>query len=92
MRKMKITVVALAALLTVSSCGTSQGTGTGIGAGAGAVLGGLIGILRYVLPIGSFVLAIKIACIDEEEDYITRRLVQYSVLLICIKPTPYLLA
>lgn len=40
---MKITVVALAALLTVSSCGTSQGTGTGIGAGAGAVLGGLIG-------------------------------------------------
>ncbi|EFI72174.1 MULTISPECIES: OmpA family protein [Segatella] len=43
MRKMKITVVALAALLTVSSCGTSQGTGTGIGAGAGAVLGGLIG-------------------------------------------------
>ena len=43
MRKMKITVVALAALLTVSSCGTSQGTGTGIGAGAGADLGGLIG-------------------------------------------------
>jgi outer membrane protein OmpA-like peptidoglycan-associated protein len=43
MRKMKITVVALAALLTVSSCGTSQGTGTGIGAGAGAVLGSLIG-------------------------------------------------
>ncbi len=43
MRKMKITVVALAALLTVSSCGTSQGTGTSIGAGAGAVLGGLIG-------------------------------------------------
>jgi len=40
---MKITVVALAALLTVSSCGTSQGTGTSIGAGAGAVLGGLIG-------------------------------------------------
>ena len=55
-----------------------------IGQKLNEVLGGLMGILRYVLPIGSFALAIKIACIDEQEDYITRRLVQYSILLICI--------
>ncbi len=47
------------------------------------ILGGLMGILRYILPVGSFAIAIKIACVDEE-DYITKKLVQYSVLIICI--------
>ena len=60
---------------------TNSGT---LGQKLNEVLGGLMGILRYVLPVGSFALAIKIACIDEQEDYITRRLVQYSILLICI--------
>lgn len=47
------------------------------------VLGGVIGILRYVLPIGSFALAIKIACNDEENG-VTRVLLEYVILLICI--------
>lgn len=47
------------------------------------ILGGLMGILRYVLPIGTFAIAIKMAC-KEEEDYVTKRLVQYAILLICI--------
>ena len=47
------------------------------------VCGGLIGILRYVLPIGSFAIAIKMA-VQDEEDYVTKRLVQYSILIICI--------
>ena len=47
------------------------------------VLGGLMGVLRYVLPIGTFAIAIKMACKDEE-DYVTKRLVQYAVMLICI--------
>ena len=47
------------------------------------VLGGLMGILRYVLPIGTFTIAIKMACKDED-DYVTRKLVQYAVMLICI--------
>ena len=47
------------------------------------VLGGLMGILRYVVPIGTFAIAIKMACKDED-DYVTKKLVQYAVLLICI--------
>ena len=47
------------------------------------VFGGLIGILRYVLPIGSFIIAIKMA-VQDEEDYVTKKLVQYSILIICI--------
>ena len=47
------------------------------------VFGGLIGVLRYVLPIGSFAIAIKMA-VQDEEDYVTKRLVQYSILIICI--------
>ena len=47
------------------------------------ILGGLMGILRYVLPIGTFAIAIKMACKDEE-DYVTRKLVQYAIMLICI--------
>ena len=59
---------------------TNSGT---IGLKLNEVLGGLMGVLRYILPIGSFALAIKIACKDEEE-YVTKRLVQYAIFLICI--------
>ena len=46
-------------------------------------LGGLIGILRFILPVGSFIIAIKIAYQDEE-NYITKQLVQYTILIICV--------
>ena len=59
---------------------TNSGT---IGQKLNEVLGGLMGILRYILPIGTFAIAIKMACKDEE-DYVTKRLVQYAILLICI--------
>ena len=54
-----------------------------IGQKLNEVLGGLMGVLRYVLPIGTFAIAIKMACKDEE-DYVTKRLVQYAIMLICI--------
>lgn len=54
-----------------------------IGQKLNEVLGGLMGILRYILPVGSFVLAIKIAY-DDEDNYISKRLVQYAIILICI--------
>ena len=59
---------------------TNSGT---VGQTLNEVLGGLMGGLRYVLPIGTFAIAIKMACKDEE-DYVTRKLVQYAVMLICI--------
>ena len=49
------------------------------------VLGGMIGWLRYVLPIGTFAIAIKIACNEKEDEYITQKLTQYEILLICIE-------
>ena len=54
-----------------------------IGQKLNEVLGGLMGVLRYVLPIGTFAIAIKMACKDEE-DYVTKKLVQYAIMLICI--------
>lgn len=54
-----------------------------IGQKLNEILGGLMGVLRYILPIGTFAIAIKMACKDEE-DYVTKRLVQYAILLICI--------
>ena len=59
---------------------TNSGT---VGQKLNEVFGGLIGILRYVLPIGSFAIAIKIA-VQDEEDYVTKKLAQYAILLICI--------
>ena len=59
---------------------TNSGT---VGQTLNEVLGGLMGILRYVLPIGTFAIAIKMACKDED-DYVTQKLVQYAVMLICI--------
>ena len=46
------------------------------------ILGGMMGIIRYVLPIGIFAVAIKIACDDDE--YITSKLIQYAILLLSI--------
>ena len=48
------------------------------------ILGGMIGWLRFVLPIGTFAIAIKLACNDKEEEYISHKLMQYAILIICI--------
>ena len=45
--------------------------------------GGMVGSLRFVLPIGTFIIAIEMAYKNENE-YITQKLVQYTILLICI--------
>ncbi len=44
--------------------------------------GGMMGILKYILPIGTFAIAIKIACKDN--DYLTVKLMQYALFLLCI--------
>lgn len=41
-----------------------------------------MGIMQYVLPIGTFAIAIKLACDGKEE--ITSKLVQYGVAIICL--------
>ena len=46
------------------------------------ILGGLIGIIRYILPIGIFAVAIKIVCEDREELWY--KLGHYTIFLITI--------
>ena len=51
-----------------------------IGIKLNEILGGMMGIIKYVLPIGIFAVAIKIACADNE--YLSSKLMQYAILLI----------
>ena len=55
-----------------------------LGSSLSDVLGGMMGWIKYILPIGTFAIAIKIACNEKEEEYITHKLIQYAILLICI--------
>ena len=45
--------------------------------------GGMFGIIKYVLPIGSFAVAIKMACKDDD-GYLSSKIFQYTLLLIFI--------
>jgi len=45
--------------------------------------GGMFGVIKYVLPIGSFAVAIKMACKDDD-GYISSKIFQYTLLLIFI--------
>ena len=55
-----------------------------LGSNLSDILGGMMGWIKYVLPIGTFAIAIKIACNEKEDEYITHKLIQYVILLICI--------
>ena len=54
-----------------------------IGIALSEFFGGMMGILKYILPIGAFALAIKMAC-KNDDDYLTSRIIQYTFLLIFI--------
>ena len=45
--------------------------------------GGMFGLIKYVVPIGIFVVAIKMACKDDD-DYLSSRIFQYTLLLIFV--------
>ncbi len=53
-----------------------------IGLKLNEILGGMLGIIQYVLPIGIFAIAIKLASEGTEE--LTPKLIQYGVLLISL--------
>ena len=60
---------------------TNSGT---LGSKLNEILGGMMGVLKYVLPIGTFAIAIKIACNDDREDYVYHKMLQYGILIICL--------
>ena len=45
--------------------------------------GGMFGVIKYVLPIGSFAVAIKMACKDDD-GYISSKIAQYTLLLVFV--------
>lgn len=54
-----------------------------IGEHLSPVLGGIMGIIKYILPIGTFIISIYLAC-HKEKEYLSTKLLQYTAFLICI--------
>lgn len=53
-----------------------------IGIKLNEVLGGIMGVMQYILPIGIFAISIKLAC--EGRETLTSKLIQYGVFLISL--------
>ena len=54
-----------------------------IGEALSPILGGIMGWIKYIIPIGTFAIAICLACDDDKENFI-KKILQYAVLLLCI--------
>ncbi len=79
--KIDITIIVLIVLsiLTAVLIYTKSGV---IGQKLNEVLGGIFGIMQYVLPIGIFFVAIKLAC--EEKEEMISKLIQYTIAVISL--------
>lgn len=53
-----------------------------IGKHLSPLLGGIIGWMKYILPIGTFAIAINLAC--EKKETLSPKLIQYGIFLMCI--------
>lgn len=73
-----VTLIILSILLAVLIY-TKSGM---IGVKLNEILGGMLGIVQYILPIGIFVIAIKLASEGNEE--LTPKLIQYGILLVSL--------
>ena len=45
-------------------------------------LGGIMGFIKYIIPVGTFAIAIYLAY--DKKDYLITKLIQYAIFLICI--------
>ncbi len=45
-------------------------------------LGGVFGIVKYLIPIGTFAIAINL--IHDDKDYVVSKLIQYGIIICCI--------
>lgn len=74
-----IITIILSALLTVLIYAESGYVGIVLS----DFFGGMFGVIKYVLPIGAFAVAIKMACKDDD-GYISSKIAQYTLLLIFV--------
>ena len=54
-----------------------------IGETLSPILGGIMGWIKYIIPVGTFAIAIFLAC-DEDKDNFMKKVLQYAVFLLCI--------
>lgn len=54
-----------------------------IGQTLSPILGGIMGWIKYIIPVGTFAIAIFLAC-DEDKDNFMKKILQYAVFLLCI--------
>ena len=54
-----------------------------IGKTLSPILGGIMGWIKYIIPIGTFAIAIFLAC-DEDKENFMKKIMQYAILLLCI--------
>ncbi len=53
-----------------------------IGEHLSPILGGIMGAIKYIIPIGTFLIAIYMT--TEDKDYLISKLIQYGIFLVCI--------
>ena len=53
-----------------------------IGEHLSPILGGIMGVIKYIIPIGTFLIAIYMT--TEDKEYLISKLIQYAIFLICI--------
>lgn len=46
------------------------------------MLGGIFGFIKYIIPIGTFAISIYLAY--DDKDYVTSKLIQYGIVILCI--------
>ena len=56
-----------------------------IGEHLSPILGGIMGWIKYIIPVGTFAMAIKIAIDDKE--YLSKKIINYIIFLVCIAAT-----
>ena len=53
-----------------------------IGEHLSPILGGIMGAIKYIIPIGTFLIAIYMT--TEDKDYLISKLIQYAIFLVCV--------
>ena len=74
-----VVIIMMVSLLLAVLIYTKSGV---VGQKLNEVLGGVFGIMQYILPIGGFAISIKLA--SEDRDTLTSKLLQYAVFVISL--------
>lgn len=74
-----VVVLVLLSILLMILIYTKSGS---IGEALSPALGGIMGFIKYIIPIGMLIIAIYMT--HNDKDYLMRKLIQYTIFLICI--------